>query len=83
MGVISIPRNTDTIRNRFGHAQVTSIIEATLIRPSMDTIGASVFEVGAFLEGYFSGLAKHAPEVDRTGEWQDFLEHLGEADSSN
>jgi hypothetical protein len=71
-------RNIDAIRHQFGDPQVTSIIEGTLIRPAMYTIGGSIPEVAAFLEGYFSGAHVKASEASTiVTEWQDYVEFIG------
>ena len=49
------------------------MVESALIRPSMYTVGGSVLEVAAFLEGYYSGLAKGSPKSDHGSAWSDFV----------
>jgi hypothetical protein len=49
------------------------MVESVLIRPQMYTVGGSVLEVAAFLEGYYSGMAKIAPYSHKVAEWTDFV----------
>lgn len=44
--------------------QARSLIEAVCLRPQMYTIGGTLEEVGAFLEGFYSGLTAHNRDKD-------------------
>ena len=72
-----MPRNIDAIRRRFDDPPVDSIIEGALIRPAMYTIGGTVPEVAAFLEGYFSALAKHPETQSVPDDWLAFTAFVG------
>lgn len=52
------------------------LIEAVLARPSMYTVSGTYGEVVSFLEGYYSGLAKHSPEVIPVVNWSEFRQWL-------
>jgi hypothetical protein len=52
------------------------IIESVLSRPAMYTLSGTYGEVVAFLEGYFSGLAKAKDDFSGKYTWTDFLEWL-------
>ncbi len=70
-------RRISEIREKHDIQVITSIIEGTFIRPQMYTIGGTIFEVGAFLEGYISGLAhnpKHQYPIINI--WSDFNSYL-------
>ena len=54
---------------------VSSLLEAVLVRPWMYTIGGTLEEVGAFLEGFYSGMAAHNRNPGAQAEaqrWFDF-----------
>ena len=70
-------RRVSEIREKHGIQVTMSIIEGTFTRPQMYTIGGTVFEVGAFLEGYISGLA-HDPkhQYPIISIWSDFNIYL-------
>lgn len=49
---------------------------AVFLRPKMYTIGGTFEEVVAFLEGYYSGMAKANPYCPPVPIWGDFVESL-------
>lgn len=56
---------------------VGSFLEAVLVRPLMYTINGTLEEVGAFLEGFYSGMAAHNKNKSAQEEaqfWFDFCE---------
>lgn len=66
------PNNEDSSDN-----QVRSFVEAVCLRPLMYTIGGTIEEIGAFLEGFYSGMASHNRDASATSEaqlWYDFCE---------
>jgi hypothetical protein len=65
-----MPREIYAIREKFGSPQVETLVEGVFIRPQMYSIGGTVFEVAAFLEGYYSGAARDKYWTDTS--WQDF-----------
>jgi len=52
--------------------------EAVLLRPRMYTLGGTFEEVIAFLEGYYSGMAKGNPYAIPVLEWASFRTWLSE-----
>jgi hypothetical protein len=70
MASLNMPREIQTIREKYGSLQVISMVEGTFMRPKMYTIGGTVFEVAAFLEGYYSGVTKSQRSFYAT--WGDF-----------
>lgn len=50
--------------------------EAVLLRPKMYTLGGTFEEAVAFLEGYFSGMAKGNPSVPPVSQWSSFRDWL-------
>ena len=55
-----------------------SFIEAVLLRPQMYTTSGTYAETIAFLEGYFSGLAKGDPYAVPVAEWTSFRSRLSQ-----
>ncbi len=55
-----------------------SFAEAVLLRPKMYTLGGTYEEAMAFLEGYFSGMAKENPYAAPVCEWVSFQRWLAE-----
>ena len=55
-----------------------SFSEAVLLRPGMYTLNGGFGEVIAFLEGYYSGVAKGAPYAPPVTEWEAFRVLLSE-----
>ena len=53
-----------------------SFAEAVLLRPKMYTLGGTYEEVVAFLDGYFSGMAKANPYVPPVLQWVAFQQWL-------
>jgi hypothetical protein len=53
-----------------------SLPMAVFLRPKMYTIGGTFEEVVAFLEGYYSGMAKANPNCPPVPIWGDFVEAL-------
>jgi hypothetical protein len=54
---------------------VREFAEAVFVRPNMYTIGGTLEEVGAFLEGFYSGMAAHSRDPVALGQarrWSDF-----------
>jgi hypothetical protein len=52
-----------------------SLIEAVCVRPRMYTIGGTLEEAGAFLQGFYSGMAAHNQNpaaLKEAGRWSDF-----------
>ena len=49
-----------------------SFTEAVLLRPKMYTLDGTFNEVVAFLEGYYSGLAKGNPYIPSVRQWVSF-----------
>lgn len=54
------------------------MIKSVLVRPKMYTLSGTYGEVVAFLEGYYSGIAKIKTDFDGKYEWTFFLEWLKE-----
>ena len=67
-----MPREIQAIRKKYGSPQVISLVEGVFIRPKMYTIGGTVFEVAAFLEGYFSCATRSDPKLEYWVFWGDF-----------
>ena len=55
-----------------------TFLEAVLINPAMYTMDGTFEEVVAFLEGYFSGVAKGNPYAPPVVEWSAFRTWLAE-----
>jgi hypothetical protein len=55
-----------------------SFPEAVFLRPSMYTMGGTFEEAIAFLEGYYSGVAKANPYAAPIAEWASFRRWLSE-----
>ena len=53
-----------------------SFAEAVLLRPKMYTLGGTYEEVVAFLDGYFSGMAKANPYAPPVLQWVAFQQWL-------
>lgn len=53
-------------------------IESVLIRPKMYTISGTYGEVVAFLEGYYSGLAKNNPDSPEVVQWSIYRDWLSQ-----
>jgi hypothetical protein len=56
--------------------QPVTFSEAVLLRPEMYTPGGTFVEAIAFLEGYYSGMAKTNPYAAPVVEWEDFRRWL-------
>jgi hypothetical protein len=60
--------------------QLVDFTESVLYRPKMYTINGTLEEVGAFLEGYYSGVAKcthHSGAWQESSRWVEFCHWLG------
>jgi len=53
-----------------------SFPEAVILRPKMYTSGGTFEETLAFLDGYYSGMAKMDPDASPVVEWAGFQEWL-------
>lgn len=58
--------------------QPVTFSEAVLLRPEMYTQGGTFAEAIAFLEGYYSGMAKSNPYAAPVVEWEAFQRWLSE-----
>jgi hypothetical protein len=56
-----------------------TFVEAVLLRPRMYTLGGTFEEAVAFLEGYFSGMAKGNPSAAPVLQWASFRNWLSES----
>ena len=52
------------------------ITEAVLTRPKMYTVSGTYLEVVSYLEGYYSGLAKHPLGAQHASTWSLFRQWL-------
>ncbi len=52
------------------------MIDAVITRPQMYTLTGSYAEVIAFLEGYYSGLAKHPIGINESARWSAFRQWI-------
>lgn len=53
-------------------ASPVSFSQAVLLRPAMYTLNGTTLEIIAFLEGYYSGMAKNNPYAAPVLEWEAF-----------
>jgi hypothetical protein len=59
-------------------ARALTFTESVLARPAMYTLGGTFEEVVAFLEGYYSGIARGNPYADPVQEWLAFQDWLAD-----
>lgn len=71
-----MPRNIHAIREKYGSTQIKTLVEGALIRPQMYIMTPTVFEIVAFLDGYYSAAARNAGGFTHSDIWWSFQEWL-------